>query len=148
MIQSKKAFTLIEVVLAVAILASLSITIASSISQALKAKKKIQTEVTDVSGLRDTMKVIRADIHQAYNHVDFEKEISDSVAKPNTPANSPSNTNVVAGPNANTPPPKPRENKREDPRTDFFGSESKLNFVTMNNGRMIYKLILSKSATN
>ena len=134
-LKSEKAFTLIEVVLAVAILASLSITIASSISQALKAKKKIQAEVSDVSGLRDTMKVLRADIHQAYNHVDFEKEITDLVSKPNP------QQNVAAGQNngqqpAQQPPTKPRENKREDPRTDFWGTENKLNFVTMNNGRI------------
>jgi prepilin-type N-terminal cleavage/methylation domain-containing protein len=135
MTKSNKAFTLIEVVLAVAILASLSITIASSISQALKAKKKIQAEVTDVSSLRDTMKVLRADIHQAYNHVDFEKEISDQVNKPNP------QQNVTAGPSSRQQqgplsPTKPRENKREDPRTEFWGTENKLNFITMNNGRM------------
>lgn len=124
-------FTLIEVVLAVSILASLSILVATSTSRALKAKKKIQTEVTDVSSLRDTMKVIRADIHQAYNHVDFEKEINDLVAKPKA------GSSVAAGANTGTQPgTPPRENKREDPRTDFVGAEDKLNFVTMNNGRM------------
>lgn len=128
---NSSGFTLIEVVLAVSILASLSILVATSTSRALKAKKKIQTEVTDVSSLRDTMKVIRADIHQAYNHVDFEKEINDLVAKPKAGGS------AAAGANAGqTPPAPPRENKREDPRTEFWGTENKLNFVTMNNGRM------------
>lgn len=130
-IKSKSGFTLIEVVLAVSILSTLSILIATSTSRALKAKKKIQMEVTDVSSLRDTMKVIRADIHQAYNHVDFEKEINELVAKPKAGGS------VAAGANAGAQPGVPaRENKREDPRTDFFGAEDKLSFVTMNNGRM------------
>lgn len=130
-IKSQSGFTLIEVVLAVSILSTLSILIATSTSRALKAKKKIQMEVTDVSSLRDTMKVIRADIHQAYNHVDFEKEISDLVSKPKA------GSGIAAGANSGVQPGTPaRENKREDPRTDFFGAEDKLNFVTMNNGRM------------
>ena len=119
-------FTLIEVVLAVSILSTLSILIATTTTRALKAKKKIQAEVSDVSSLRDTMKVIRADIHQAYNHVDFEKEISDLATKPATAA--PPTGAPLAGPT--------RENKREDPKTEFWGTETKINFVTMNNGRM------------
>lgn len=131
--KKKSGFTLIEVVLAVSILSSLSILVATATSRALKAKKKIQTEIVDVSSLRDTMKVIRADIHQAYNHVDFEKEISDLVAKPASQSQT-----VAAGASVGqTLPTAPtRENKREDPKTEFSGTDSKLNFVTMNNGRM------------
>jgi type II secretory pathway pseudopilin PulG len=129
-IKSTQAFTLIEVVLAVSILSTLSILVATSTSRALKAKKKIQIEVSDVSSLRDTMKVIRADIHQAYNHVDFEKEINDLSNKSSTQS-------LTAGPSAGqTATSPPRENKREDPKTEFWGTENKLNFVTMNNGRM------------
>jgi prepilin-type N-terminal cleavage/methylation domain-containing protein len=129
-----KGFTLIEVVLAVTILSSLSIMIASSISQALKAKKKIQTEVGDVSSLRDTMKVIRADIYQAYHHIDFEKEITDKALKTNTPPNG-SPPQTVQNPAQSTQP--KRENIRVSPETDFAGTESKINFVTMNNGRIV-----------
>lgn len=139
--KTSKGFTLIEVVLAVSILSTLSILVATSTSRALKAKKKIQAEVSDVSSLRDTMKVIRADIHQAYNHVDFEKEISDKVAKPTT------TQNLTAGPSGKTfgsstefstrpGSESKRENKREDPRTEFWGTDSKINFITMNNGRI------------
>ena len=129
-----KAFTLIEVILAVSILATLSMMVATATTNALKSKKKIQAEVSDVSSLRDTMKVIRADIYQTYNHVDFEKEISDKVAKPSTTGGS-----LAAGQNAGATNPSSapaRENKREDPRTEFIGTENKINFITMNNGRI------------
>lgn len=131
---SKKGFSLIEVVLALSILSTLSVLVATSMSRALKSKKKLQIEVSDVAGLRDTMKVIRSDIYQIYNHVDFEKEISDKVAKP-TPA---AGGAIAAGQNANqqNAAASQRENKREDPRTEFYGTESKINFITMNNGRM------------
>lgn len=131
-IRNNKAFTLIEVVIAVAILSTLSVLVATSLSRALKAKKKIQAEVTDVSSLRDAMKVLRADIHQAYNHVDFEKEIMDQIPKAKTQT-------VTAGTNPYQQQPliPPRQNKREDPRTAFVGSDNKINFVTMNNARMM-----------
>ena len=132
-IKNQQGFTLIEIVLAVTILSSLSIMVASSISQALKAKKKIQIEVSDVSSLRDTMKVIRADIHQAYNHVDFEKEINDKALKPATNSNAAAVPNTAQNPQVTGP---VRENKRIDPMTEFWGTDTKINFITMNNGRI------------
>ena len=128
----KSGFTLIEVVLAISILSTLSVLVATSTSRALKAKKKIQAEINDVSSIRDTVKVMRADIQQIYNHFDYEKEILDQVSKVKK-------QNVVAGQNPNTPNSllPQRENKREDPRTQFFGGENKISFVTMNQARMM-----------
>lgn len=133
MFKNKKAFTLIEVILAITILSTLSMLIATSLSRALKAKRKIQTEVEDVSSLRDAMKVMRADIYQAYNHYDFEKEIYDIAKKP---------VQAQPGQAQQFPPPDQttqtqRENKREDPSTNFIGDDSKINFVTLNNGRIM-----------
>ncbi len=120
-------FTLIEVILAITILSTLTVLTTQALSRALKAKVKIQTEVDDVASLRDSMRMIRADINLAYHHRDFEKEISDLVNKPTPPAG-------IATPTA-PPPVVQRENKRVDPTTDFVGTEDKMNFVTMNNGR-------------
>lgn len=142
----KKAlgFTLIEVVLAVSILSTLSVLVAISTSRALKSKKKIQAELTDVSSLRDAMKVLRADIHQIYNHFDYEKQLEDDTKKLQTQNNKPfggqSGTGQPTGTNPSinsVPSTQPqRENKRQDPRTQFFGSENKIAFVTMNQGRL------------
>ena len=122
----KKGFSLIEVILAITILSTLSVLIAASLSRALKAKRKIQAEVEDVSSLRDAIKVMRADIYQAYNHYDFEKEIFDVATKPAPPA---------AGVPA--PPVEPRKTQRVDPATHFSGEAEKINFVTLNNGRFL-----------
>jgi len=132
---TKNGFSLIEVILAVTILSTLSMLVATSLGRALKAKKKIQAEVEDVSGLRDTMKVIRADIYQAYNHFDFEKEIYDIAKKPtpSTTGQNPAAPPQFAPPDTQT----QRENKRQDPATHFVGDESKVNFVTLNNGRIM-----------
>lgn len=122
-------FTLIEVILAITILSTLTVLTTQALARALKAKSKIQAEIDDVSGLRDTMRMIRSDINLAYHHRDFEKEISDLVNKPSVPAG-------IATPTAPPILPTPRENKRMNPVTDFIGTEDQMNFVTMNNGRM------------
>lgn len=125
---SKKGFTLIEVILAISILATLSVLVATSLGNALKARTKIQAEVQDASALRDAIKIIRADLYQAYNHYDFEKEIFDAAKKT-------SGTTTAAPPPPTAPP--ARENKREDPKTDFVGESEQVNFVTLNNGRLL-----------
>lgn len=127
-------FTLIEVILAITILATLTVIVATSLGNALKARTKIQAEVQDVSGLRDAVKIMRADIYQAYNHYDFEKEIIDSAKKPAPPRpGQPAIPTPQPDPNA----PPARENKREDPKTDFVGETEQINFVTLNNGRFL-----------
>lgn len=135
MVNNQRGFSLVEIIIAITILATLSILIGTSTSRALKAKRKIQAEVNDASALRDTLKIIRADINQAYNHYDFEKEIMDAANKPDAPKA------PVAGQNPFVPTPQTqapqRENKREDPRTHFIGEAEKINFVTMNQARLL-----------
>ena len=127
---NKKGFTLLEVILAITILSTLSLLSTQAISRALKARGKIQQEVDDVSTLRDSMRMIRTDINLAFHHRDFEQETLDIVNKPATPS-------VPAGtaPPPPTPPPK-RETKRYSPVTHFSGDDSDMNFVTLNSGRM------------
>ncbi|MES2801117.1 MAG: type II secretion system protein GspJ [Bdellovibrionota bacterium] len=127
---SKKAFTLIEVILAISILATLTVLVATTLGNALRARTKIQAEVQDVSGLRDAIKIMRADLYQAYNHYDFEKEIFDAAKKTTQKPGQPA---PPIDPNA----PAARENKREDPKTDFVGDTEQVNFVTLNNGRFL-----------
>lgn len=133
LLTSKKAFTLIEVILAISILATLSVLVATALGRALKARTKIQAEVQDVSGLRDAVKIMRADLYQAYNHYDFEKEIIEGAKKTtSTPGQPATPTPPGAQPTTST-----RENKREDPKTDFVGATDNVNFVTLNNGRFL-----------
>ena len=82
----KKGFTLLEVILALTILSTLTLLSTQAISRALKARGKIQQEVDDVSALRDSMRMIRADINLAFHHRDFEQETLDMVNKPITPS--------------------------------------------------------------
>ncbi|MBC7742362.1 MAG: prepilin-type N-terminal cleavage/methylation domain-containing protein [Bdellovibrionaceae bacterium] len=134
--KKKSGFSLLEVMLAITILSTLSVLSTQAISRALKARTKIQAEVDDVSSLRDSMRIIRTDLNLAYHHRDFEKEINDIVAKPKA-----ANTAPGAAPVPPPPPPTARKTTRIPPDTHFMGEDSKMNFVTMNNGRMTANLL-------
>lgn len=124
---NQKAFSLLEVILAITILSTLTILSTQVISRALKARTKIQAEVDDVSALRDAMRMIKTDLNMAYHHADFEKEIQDQAAKTKGP--------LRPGAAAETAP--KRQTKRYDPTTNFVGTDNEVNFVTMNGARTI-----------
>ena len=135
---SNSAFTLLEVILAITILSTMTLLSTQAITRALKARSKIQAEVDDVSSLRDSLRLIRADINMAFHHRDFEKEIIEQSKKSSTvqPGQSQSGQQSPATPAGVQTSETQREAKREDPETYFYGTESEMNFVTLNSGRM------------
>lgn len=136
-------FTLVEVLIAVTILATLSMLAARSIQQAIRAKTSIQSQIDDVSRLRDALRLMERDVNLAYNHRDFEKEINDLIKKMRTGATGapvPPGGNLPGQPaqfQPSIPPDPPREAPRIDPTTHFVGTSETLSFVTMNNARML-----------
>lgn len=132
---SKNGFTLMEVILAVTILSTLTVLVTQAISRALKAKTKIQAEVDDVSALRDSMRMIRNDLYMAFHFRDFYKEINDAYKKlqTTTPGGSPPGGGTFGVAKTTTPPP---EAAPKDASTHFIGTEDKMNFVTSNNGKI------------
>lgn len=129
-LHSQSGFTLIEVLITVGILATMTILATQSIQQGIRSKVKIQEQIDDVSRMRDALRLLEADINQAYHYRDVEKEITDLMNKKNQ---------VPGAPAAVQPPsiPNPDDAKRFDPTTNLIGTEDTLNFVTMNNARMI-----------
>lgn len=134
-LKNKSGFTLLEVIIAITILSTMTLLSTQAITRALKARTKIQAEVDDVSGLRDSLRLIRTDVNLAFHHRDIEKEIGELANKTKAP--------LAPTPGLQpTPQPQPqstatpRENKREDPTTLFYGTDSEMNFVTLNSGRM------------
>lgn len=124
-------FTLLEVILAITILATMAVISTQALTRALKARTKIQAEVDDVSALRDSLRMIRSDINLAFHHRDFEKEMQDIATKPVSPTTTP-----FGGGNPAEPQGPQRQTRRYDPTTQFIGDESQVNFVTLNSGRM------------
>lgn len=123
----KKAagFTLLELIIAVSIFAVMSAFVATAIQNGIKAKRKVQTTIDEVSRMRDSMKLMERDLNLAYHHLDWEKEFLEKVKKSGAPLQ----------PGMAPPMEPPPEVQRVDPTTHFVGSENKMNFVTMNNAR-------------
>ncbi|MBS1970460.1 MAG: prepilin-type N-terminal cleavage/methylation domain-containing protein [Bdellovibrionales bacterium] len=136
-LSSQKGFTLIEMMITVAILGTLTVLATQSIQQAIRQKVKIQEQIDDVSRMRDALRLMEADINQAYHYRDVEKEITDLVNKPAQAANLPPGMPTPIPIQTPTPPPNPDEATRIDPVTQFMGTESSVDFVTMNNARMM-----------
>lgn len=130
-LRSRAGMTLIEVLISVAILATLMTLAARTISQAVKSKTKIQEQIDDVSKVRDALRLIERDVNLAYHQVDFEKELQDLIKKKNTKTPDPKLP-------PSTPPPEiPRKTERHDPSTHFMGSAETMSFVTMNTVHMV-----------
>lgn len=132
--RSQSGFTMIELMITIAILATLTVLTAQSISQAVKAKIKLQDQMDDVSRMRDAVRLIERDINLAYHYRDLEKEMEDILKKknnPQTPPNTPPTPVPLQDPAAR------REVPRRDPETHFVGNAESLSFVTMNNARTV-----------
>lgn len=144
---NSQGFTLIEILISLAILATLGLMISQAISQGVKSKKKIQEQIDEVSRLRDAVKLMERDIQLAYHHLDWEKELQDLIKKKSqtnpqqnqqTTVPRPTDASKIPGGGdlGATAADEKREVPRLDPSTHFVGSDTELHFVTMNTSRM------------
>lgn len=131
---NSSGFTLIEVLIVVAILATLTLLSGQSIQQALKSKVKIQNQIDEVSQVRDALKIIERDINLAYHYRDFETEMLKLVrGQGPTTTTLPGTPPIPPDPSDPLNQPKPN---RIDPTTQFVGKADSLYFATMNASRL------------
>lgn len=151
-----KGFTLVEIMIVLAIMASLSVLVSRALSQAIRSKEKIQEQIDTVSRLRDAVKLMERDINLAFHYADLDMELRELTLKtynslaqgggqrtqqtppnPNLPpvgtppATAPPTTNAKLFPGESEP-----EALRVDPSTFFVGRENELHFATMNQAQM------------
>lgn len=131
--RKNSGFTMIELMITITILSTLTVLTAQAISQAIRAKVKLQDQIDDVSRMRDAVRLVERDINLAYHYRDIEKELENILKKKNNP-NQP---NPVPGQPTPVPPPERIEVERQDPETHFVGSGESVNFVTLNNARTV-----------
>jgi prepilin-type N-terminal cleavage/methylation domain-containing protein len=125
MMKSQKGFTLLEILIAIGIFATLSAYVAYAIQNGIKAKARIQTEIDASSRMRDALKLLEKDINLAYHFNDWEKEVQTAIK----------NALTTSNPSAVPQAPQVPEVQRSDPTTHFVGTNLVLNFVTMNNAQ-------------
>lgn len=69
--KNARGFTLLEVVIAMMILAFLSLFTVEAIQRALKTKAKVQKEIDKNATLRDALRIMERDINMAFNYRDI-----------------------------------------------------------------------------
>lgn len=143
-------FTLLEVIIAIAILTFISLITAQMIQQGVRSKTKIQTEIDRKSTLQSAIRLMSEDIQKAFHYRDINVELHNAAQQSrrtqNTNPNN-SNNNNQNGQN-NNPPLDPDE---PDPNADpndqrfqlkevkvysrFIGEKDRLDFTSLNNFR-------------
>ena len=133
-------FTLIEVMVSLAILSSLALLTSQSITQAVKSKKKIERMVGRSGLLRDALQVIKKDINRAFHYYDINVDLynQSQMARINNCKKS-----AAKGTNPNSWPTKAFCNKlqksfkkrKQKNLTQFQGYEDRLNFTSLSHIR-------------
>lgn len=142
MIVRRSGFTLLEMLITLAILATLTIFTAQAINQAVKARAKISDQMDEVSRMRDALRLIESDINLAFHYLDVETEMNELIKKKaqgnqqnqDLPGQAPAPTDFAV-PMTEQNQTVVREAPRRNPETNFVGTEENVNFVTSNNSR-------------
>lgn len=77
--KNENGFTLIEIMVALLIMAGLSLIMAQSVKTGLDSRKKIQLQLSEESLIRDAMRLIVSDIASAFHHRDTTVAIYNKV---------------------------------------------------------------------
>lgn len=150
---SVKGFTLLELLIALVLVAFISFFTAQSLKQTVRSSKKIQIDIDINSEVQSAVNLIRADIARAYNTRDIYiaiyneaqrehiKRWKEESTKPTGAAN-PSTPNDPSNPTPSTPAtpqvPQPLQPQPEyKPRvekvlTQFIGAKDQINFTSIN----------------
>lgn len=160
-LRNSRGFTLIEIMVALLILAGLSVLMAQSVRSGLQSRQKVQRQIAEESRLRDAMRLLVSDLGAAFHHRDYtvaaynkvlelrkKKAQSQTQASPTAtpPAGGPSPT---ATPQAATIDPLASATPMPTPAqlTAFVGNSQQLTFTTRNHVRRYVDAPESDQAT-
>jgi len=146
---NQKGFTLLEIMIVMTILATITVVSSKSMQEAIKNKIKLQNNIDDMSAVRDSLKLMERDLNLAFHYTDLEIELKDAIKKrrsnnkttqqPGGPPPAQGQASVqtaVYNPNDPNDPLNKKAQDRIDPTTQFDGKEDKLFFPTLNTSRM------------
>jgi prepilin-type N-terminal cleavage/methylation domain-containing protein len=138
-------FTLLELLIAISILAVLTVFSNQSIQNAMRAKVKIHDKLQDMSAVRDALRVMERDINLAYHYRDIETEYKELVKKNSQTTQTPPPQQPLGTPLAPVQP-NPiaamitawaqKDPDRKDPTTHFIGANEEIHFASMNSAKL------------
>ncbi len=126
---SRRGFTLIEVMISMAIMAMLTVLVSQSIRSAVQNKKKLEARMAAETTLYDALRVMKLDIERAFNYQDVFFEI-ENIALQQLDAEKPKNQNGQTDQREQRPPP--------IKLTHFLGELSSVHFTALNHYRTKY----------
>lgn len=139
--QPKNGFTLIEVVIAMTIMAFLTVMVSQSMRRSAEYKTKIQKNIDQRSAINSAMRIIERDINLAFHYQDVTTEVLKEIEKkkkgtPSAGINGTAGTNGTNGANGSNGQPQMYTNFkiREIPNyTAFKGEKNSISFTNLNN---------------
>lgn len=132
----KNGFTLIELMIAMAIMGGLVALVGQSIFTAVKSKKSMAGSLDSMSTMFDTLRIIKQDVEKAFHHHDFIYQIEKkSIQNYNEEIKGGSSQQAQSQDlqTLSLPPAPPQ-------LTAFIGEESEMNFTTLTNVRTQYNI--------
>lgn len=152
-------FTLIEVMIAMVILAVLSILTAQTMRAGIQDRENISSSISRESKVADALRIIRNDINSAYHYRDIYITVMNNAAKPDaTPTPGPAQIDPNTGQPIPPPPPPPPPTGQNPaqaaatPRptptetTGFIGDGESIYFTTLSNTRTLQDSQVSDQA--
>lgn len=136
----KNGFTLIEVVIAMSIMAFLTVMVSQSIRRSAEFKKKVQKNIDQRSAVNSAMRIIERDINLAFHYQDINTEVLKEIEKKKKS----STTQKSNGKTPTTPQTTGSDSSssqiysnwkiRDIPNyTGFIGKKDAINFTNLNN---------------
>lgn len=163
--RNDRGFTLLEVVIAMMLMAFLTVITAQAIHRAIHSKIKVQTQIDKYSTLRDALMVMERDINLAYNYHDVPTELYNQSLKARQQqqqktsgtgstvngGNNPNNPNQPNQPTPVNPTGAPGTTNSLQPRKEliisgFLGDKHSLNFTSLANVRLAEDSQMSSQA--
>jgi prepilin-type N-terminal cleavage/methylation domain-containing protein len=151
----ERGFTLIEIMIAMAILAVISILSAQTMRSGITDRETVQQEIAADSKVADALRIIRTDVNAAYHHRDIFVTLMNDAAKPD-PKQTPKPGDPPAGGFVPPPPPpapdapaaEPAASPRPTPPeiTGFIGESQSMYFTTLSNQRTFQDSQMSDQA--
>jgi prepilin-type N-terminal cleavage/methylation domain-containing protein len=135
----QSGFTLIEILIAVVILAIISTLTATNISHGIKVKNKLENDIDDYTAARDALNIISHDINMAFHWIDIDSVLNAQAATGGTPPLGPNGQPVPQG---STPTPTPNANISgnqipAEKLTSFVGETDSVYFTTLSHVRTL-----------
>lgn len=146
--RSSDGFTLIEVIVALSILAVLSLLTSQAMQSGLKNRAWVSGEINREAAVADAMRIIRSDVASAYHHRDITVTMfNEIIAATPTPSPTPGGGDQPPPTDQPQPTPTPTETQTQTPAatprptppqvTAFSGEAEAMYFTTLSNARVL-----------